>query len=67
MPATSIPFTNGVRHKITLDGENMRVALTKLLLEVQARMLADKSDDTRGFEMLLQVRNYFRYRVKANV
>ncbi|KAL0869183.1 hypothetical protein ABMA27_007467 [Loxostege sticticalis] len=55
VPATSIPFTNGVRHKITLDGENMRVALTKLLLEVQARMLADKSDDTRGFEMLLQV------------
>ncbi|XP_063387134.1 proteasome activator complex subunit 4B-like isoform X1 [Cydia fagiglandana] len=55
VPATSLPFTNGVKHTVTLDGENLRVALTRLLLEVQARMLDDKTDDTRGLEMLIQV------------
>lgn len=55
VPAMSMPFTNGVPYTVTLDGENMRVALTRLLLEVQKRMLADKSDDTRGLEMLIQV------------
>ncbi|XP_073950503.1 proteasome activator complex subunit 4-like isoform X2 [Choristoneura fumiferana] len=55
VPATNLPFTNGVRHTVTLDGRNLRVALTELLLQVQARMLADKSDDTRGLEMLIQV------------
>ena len=51
----SMPFTSGVPHTVTLDGENMRVALTRLLLEVQKRMLTDRSDDTRGLEMLIQV------------
>ncbi|XP_060805036.1 proteasome activator complex subunit 4B isoform X2 [Amyelois transitella] len=55
VPATSMPLTNGIKHVVTLDGVNVRVSLTKLMLEVQSRMLADKSDDTRGFEMLIQV------------
>ncbi|CAB3245980.1 unnamed protein product [Arctia plantaginis] len=55
VPPTSIPFTSGVRHEVHLDGENVRVALTKLLLDVQARFLADKSDDTRGLETLITV------------
>nr|XP_049704771.1 proteasome activator complex subunit 4B isoform X2 [Helicoverpa armigera] len=55
VPATSIPFTCGVRYQVTLDGENVRVALTRLLLEVQAKLLAEKTDDTRGLEMLIQV------------
>ncbi|CAH0756348.1 unnamed protein product [Diatraea saccharalis] len=55
VPATSLPFTNGVKYQVTLDGENMRTALTRLLLLVQERMLTDKADDTRGFEMLIQV------------
>lgn len=55
VPATSIPFTSGVSHRVTLEGENMRAALTGLLVEVQARMLADRGDDTRGLEMLIQV------------
>ncbi|CAH0400452.1 unnamed protein product [Chilo suppressalis] len=55
VPATSLPFTNGVRYQVKLEGENIRAALTRLLLAVQARMLADKADDTRGFEMLIQV------------
>ncbi|CAH2094496.1 unnamed protein product [Euphydryas editha] len=54
VPAKSMPFINGVPYAVTLDGENMRVALTRLLLEVQAKMLAEKTDDTRGLEMLLQ-------------
>lgn len=56
MPPTSIPFTTGVRYEVRLDGENLRSALTKLLLDVQARLLADKSDDTRGLETLISVR-----------
>jgi hypothetical protein len=56
VPATDIPLTNGVNYQITLDGENMRVALTQLLIEIQTFMLENKSDDTRGFEMLIQVR-----------
>ncbi|XP_031770190.1 proteasome activator complex subunit 4B-like isoform X2 [Galleria mellonella] len=55
VPATSMPFTNGIKHTVTLDGDNMRVALIDRLLEVQTRMLADKSDDTRSFEMLIQI------------
>lgn len=55
MPATSIPFTCGVKFRVTLDGENVRVALTRLLLEVQEKLLAEKTDDTRGLEMLIQV------------
>ncbi|XP_047537196.1 proteasome activator complex subunit 4-like [Vanessa atalanta] len=54
VPPTSMPFANAVPYTVTLDGENMRVALTRLLLEVQAKMLSDKTDDTRGLEMLLQ-------------
>lgn len=53
-----MPFVNGVPYAVTLDGENMRVALTRLLLEVQAKMLAERTDDIRGFEMLLQVTTY---------
>ncbi|XP_050354061.1 proteasome activator complex subunit 4-like isoform X2 [Nymphalis io] len=53
VPATSMPFVTAVPYTVTLDGENMRVALTRLLLEVQAKMLADKTDDTRGLDMLL--------------
>ncbi|KAJ8723976.1 hypothetical protein PYW07_007956 [Mythimna separata] len=55
VPATSIPFTCGVRFRVTLDGENVRVALTRLLLDVQAKLLDEKTDDTRGLEMLIQV------------
>lgn len=55
VPPTNIPFTTGVKYSITLDGENVRVALSRLLLEVQTRLLADKTDDTRGLEMLIQV------------
>ncbi|XP_075982496.1 proteasome activator complex subunit 4-like isoform X2 [Anticarsia gemmatalis] len=55
VPATSIPFTSGVKYEVKLDGENVRAAVTRLLLDVQARLLADKSDDTRGLEMLIQV------------
>ncbi|XP_059053279.1 proteasome activator complex subunit 4-like [Achroia grisella] len=55
VPATSMPFTNGIKHSVTLDGENMRVALINRMLDVQARMLAEKSDDTRSFEMLIQI------------
>ncbi|KAG6452438.1 hypothetical protein O3G_MSEX007632 [Manduca sexta] len=55
VPATSLPYTNGVKFKVTLDGMNLRKFLIDLLVEVQARMLADKSDDTRGLEMLIQV------------
>nr|XP_026489617.1 proteasome activator complex subunit 4B-like [Vanessa tameamea] len=54
VPPTSMPFANAVPYTVTLDGENMRVALTRLLFEVQAKMLGDKTDDTRGLEMLLQ-------------
>uniref|UniRef100_A0A2A4JML8 Proteasome activator complex subunit 4 C-terminal domain-containing protein n=1 Tax=Heliothis virescens TaxID=7102 RepID=A0A2A4JML8_HELVI len=55
VPATSIPFTCGVRYQVKLDGENVRVALTRLLLDVQAKLLDEKTDDTRGLEMLIQV------------
>ncbi|CAH0594191.1 unnamed protein product [Chrysodeixis includens] len=55
VPATSLPFTSGVNHKVTFRGENVRVALTRLLLQVQSRLLDDKTDDTRGLEMLIQV------------
>ncbi|KAF9405402.1 hypothetical protein HW555_013842 [Spodoptera exigua] len=55
VPATSIPFTSGVRYQVTLGGENVRVALTRLLLKVQAKLLAEKTDDTKGLEMLIQV------------
>ena len=55
MPATSIPFSCGVRFRVNLDGENVRVALTKLLLKVQEKLLDEKTDDTRGLEMLIQV------------
>ncbi|XP_028036645.1 proteasome activator complex subunit 4-like isoform X2 [Bombyx mandarina] len=55
VPSTSIPYTNGVKFSITLDGENVRVAVTRLLVRVQERMLADKSDDTRGLELLTKV------------
>ncbi|KAM3962486.1 LOW QUALITY PROTEIN: proteasome activator complex subunit 4 [Aphomia sociella] len=55
VPATSMPFTNGVKHSVTLDGENLREALINQLLDVQAHMLAVKSDDTRSFEMLIQI------------
>ncbi|CAG4953561.1 unnamed protein product [Parnassius apollo] len=55
VPATSLPYTNGVRHVVTLEGENMRSALTRLLLEIQARMLTDNTDETRGLEILTQL------------
>lgn len=56
VPATSIPFNTGVKYTVTLDGENVRAALTRLLMDVQARMLADKSDDTKCFEALIKVK-----------
>lgn len=40
---------------VTIDGENVRCALVRLMTAVQARMLADKSDDTKCFEALIQV------------
>ncbi|VVD00858.1 unnamed protein product, partial [Leptidea sinapis] len=55
VPALKMPLTTGVRHEVTLHGANMRVALTALLTKVQAKMLAEKTDDTRGLEMLIQV------------
>ncbi|XP_035449064.2 proteasome activator complex subunit 4B isoform X2 [Spodoptera frugiperda] len=55
VPATNIPFTSGVRYQVLLHGENVRVALTRLLLKVQAKLLAEKTDDTKGLEMLIQV------------
>ncbi|XP_053613915.1 proteasome activator complex subunit 4B-like isoform X2 [Plodia interpunctella] len=55
VPATNMPFTNGIKHEVRVCDANVRVTLTALMLAVQARMLADKSDDTRGFEMLIQV------------
>ncbi|CAH4031865.1 unnamed protein product [Pieris brassicae] len=55
VPATNIPFTNGVKHQVFLDGENMRVAMTRLLLKVQAKMLTEKTEDPRGLDILLQV------------
>lgn len=61
MPATDIPFTSGVRYQVLLHGENVRVALTRLLLKVQAKLLAEKTDDTKGLEMLIQVIVQFLY------
>ncbi|CAK1553892.1 unnamed protein product [Leptosia nina] len=55
VPATNVPFTNGVKHTVLLNGENVRVAMTRLLLQIQSRMLADKTDDTRGLELLIQL------------
>ncbi|XP_034834096.1 proteasome activator complex subunit 4-like isoform X1 [Maniola hyperantus] len=55
VPATCLPLATAVPYQVTLDGENMRVALTRLLVDVQTRMLADKTDDTRGLDMLIQV------------
>ncbi|XP_039757771.1 proteasome activator complex subunit 4A-like isoform X2 [Pararge aegeria] len=55
VPATCLPFINAVPHEVTLDGENMRVALTRLLVDVQRRLLDDKTDDTRGLETLIHV------------
>ncbi|KAJ2953222.1 hypothetical protein O0L34_g801 [Tuta absoluta] len=55
VPATNAPFCSGVPHEIKLEGENVRVALTRLLLDVQARLLQERSDDARGLEMLVQV------------
>lgn len=56
VPATNIPFANGIKYQCFLDGENMRVAITRLLLKVQARMLTEKTEDPRGLDLLLQVR-----------
>ncbi|XP_041968894.1 proteasome activator complex subunit 4-like isoform X2 [Aricia agestis] len=53
VPATTFPLARGTPYSITLDGENMRVALTELLLKVQDRMLQDKTDDTKGLELLI--------------
>ncbi|CAH2045535.1 unnamed protein product, partial [Iphiclides podalirius] len=55
VPATSLPFTTGVKHAVTLGGRNVRAEITKLLLAVQARMLAANTDETRGLEMLTQL------------
>ncbi|XP_045502357.1 proteasome activator complex subunit 4-like [Colias croceus] len=55
VPATNMPYSNGVKFSVTLDGMNLRATLTRLLVDVQARMLTGKTDDTRGLEMLLQV------------
>lgn len=55
VPATTLPFSTGVKHVVTVDGENVRCALVRLMTAVQARMLADKSDDTKCFEALIQV------------
>ncbi|XP_052744002.1 proteasome activator complex subunit 4A isoform X2 [Bicyclus anynana] len=55
VPATNLPFVTGVPHEVTLNGHNTRRVLTNLLLDVQKRLLADKTDDTRGLETLIQV------------
>ncbi|CAG9565396.1 unnamed protein product [Danaus chrysippus] len=55
VPPTNMPYTTGIKYSVTLDGENMRVAMTKILLDVQKKMLDEKTDDTRGLEMLIQV------------
>lgn len=55
VPPTAFPLTTGVSHRVTLDGENVRAALTRLLLDVQERLLQERTDDTRGLEMLIQV------------
>ncbi|XP_068618966.1 proteasome activator complex subunit 4-like isoform X2 [Battus philenor] len=55
VPATSLPFTNGVQLSVTLNGQNMRAALTNLLVDVQATMLVANTDETRGLEMLTQL------------
>lgn len=55
VPPTRVTFTSGIHHEVRLDGENVREVMTKLLLDVQARLLADKTDDTRGLEMLIQL------------
>lgn len=55
VPATSFPLSTGVRRTVTLEGENVRVALTRLLRRIQERLLCERSDDTRGLEMLVQV------------
>ncbi|XP_013170818.1 PREDICTED: proteasome activator complex subunit 4-like isoform X2 [Papilio xuthus] len=55
VPPTSLPFTNGVPHSITVEGQNMRAAMAALLLDVQAKMLAADTDETRGLEMLTQL------------
>ncbi|KAL4715968.1 hypothetical protein ACJJTC_013268 [Scirpophaga incertulas] len=55
IPATKIRLANGVKHTVTLNGENMRVALANFLEKLQAHMLANASDDTRSFEILIQL------------
>ncbi|KAG7298031.1 hypothetical protein JYU34_018792 [Plutella xylostella] len=56
VPATTFPLASGVRHRLTLEGDSVRVSLARLLLRVQDRMLdAAKADDTKGLEMLIQV------------
>lgn len=55
MPPTSLPFTNGVKHAVTVEGRNARAAITELLVDVQAKMLAADTDEIRGLEMLTQV------------
>lgn len=55
VPPTSFPLTTGVHHRVTLEGENVRAAITRLLLRVQERLLQERTDDTRGLEMLIQV------------
>lgn len=64
VPATTLPFVTGVKHVVTIDGENVRNTLVSLMTAVQARMLADKSDDTKCFEALIQVNilHYLRTR-----
>ncbi|XP_072929954.1 proteasome activator complex subunit 4-like isoform X2 [Epargyreus clarus] len=55
VPPLHMPFVCGARHAVTLDGENIRVVMTKLMMQVQERMIADKTDDTKGLELLIQV------------
>lgn len=50
-----MPYTTGIKYSVTLDGENLRVAMTRTLLAVQKKLLDEKTDDTRGLEMLIQV------------
>ncbi|GBP54344.1 Proteasome activator complex subunit 4 [Eumeta japonica] len=55
VPATSFPLTSGIDHFITLDGKNIRLEIIQLLNLVQEKMLKVKSDDTKGFEKLIQL------------
>lgn len=59
IPATSFPLVSSVRGQLTLDGGNVRAIITQLLRRVQTKLLQHQSDDTRCFELLIQVRLVF--------